>query len=63
MTMINTKLTDLEQRCELIQIATQFAVALLPYQMMYEWSPEDLVEMAVDDALRLIAEVEARDFQ
>jgi hypothetical protein len=31
--------------------------------MMYEWSPEDLVEMAVDDALRLIAEVEARDFR
>jgi hypothetical protein len=50
--------SQLEKRAELLQVATQMMAALIPYQMKYEWSPEDLVEMAVDDARRLIAVVD-----
>ena len=50
--------SQLEKRAELLQVAAQMMVALLPYQMKHEWPPEELVEMAVDNARRLITFVD-----
>ena len=48
----------LAKRDELLRVATRMFVALIPYQMEYGWDVEDLTEMAIDDAVRLISAVD-----
>lgn len=47
-----------EKRDELLRVSAQVMVALIPFQMQHQWSPSDLVDMAINDAWRLIKTVD-----